>query len=319
VKPVAFDYLAAATLDEAIGSLDGEDTRVLAGGQSLGPMLNLRLATPKRLVDIGEIAELRRIEDRGDDLFLGAMVTHAAIEDGRDLAEPSREEDRSLHSRESGNPSPASRLRADMDLRLRGRDGRGASWASTPLGRVLSAVAQGIAYRSVRNKGTVGGSLAQADPAADWVTVLSALGARAVIAGPQGRREAALPGFFLGAFATDLGPAEIIAGVLVPKLSAAARWGYCKLCRKPGEYAEAMAAALLDPPRRVARIVLGAMPGGPVPLDGLAQRIAMRDAAPADRTVIAEAVAAAAPELDRVALRLQAAAAARALDQAVGA
>ncbi len=112
----------------------------------------------------------------------------------------------------------------------------------------------------------IGGSLAHADPAADWPTTLSALGARVHLAGPGGRRELAVEDFLHGAFQTALAPGEIIAGVFVPRLSPSARWGYRKSCRKAGEFAEAMCAVLLDSARNVCRLAIGATEGKPIVL-----------------------------------------------------
>jgi carbon-monoxide dehydrogenase medium subunit len=82
MKAAPFDYVAPATIGAALDALAGGEARPLAGGQSLAPLLNLRLAMPKRLVDLGRIPELRRVEDRGGEQLVGAMVTHAAIDDG---------------------------------------------------------------------------------------------------------------------------------------------------------------------------------------------------------------------------------------------
>jgi carbon-monoxide dehydrogenase medium subunit len=237
-------------------------------------MLNLRLATPSLLVDISRIAALRRVEDRGDAVFIGAAVTHAAIEDRR---------------HELGD------------------------------GGILARVARGIAYRSVRNRGTIGGSIAHADPAADWVTALTALGARAAVLGPAGRREVELDRFVTGAFATALERAEIVEGVVVPKVGARARWGYYKICRKPGEYADAMAAVLVDPDRRVCRIVVGATSGAPVRLDGLAAQLATGGAAGIERPSIAAAIGDALPVSDAIDARLKAVAVGRAIGEAAAA
>ena len=151
MKPARFDYARPASLGEAVALLGTRGTVVkcLAGGQSLGPMLNLRLVQPDLLVDITRIPELTRVEEDGDGVLLGACTTHAAIEDGR---------------------------------------------VPDVTGGVLPAVAQGIAYRAVRSRGTIGGSLAHADPAADWITCLTALGAEIVVHGPSGRRELAVAG-----------------------------------------------------------------------------------------------------------------------------
>lgn len=143
MKPARFDYERPTSLGDALALL-GTGERVvkcLAGGQSLGPMLNLRLVQPDLLVDITRIPELTRVEEDDDGLLLGACTTHAAIEDGR---------------------------------------------VPDVTGGVLPAVAQGIAYRAVRSRGTIGGSLAHADPAADWLACLTALGAEIVVHGASG-------------------------------------------------------------------------------------------------------------------------------------
>ena len=228
MKAAAFDYERPASLTQAIELLGSGErfAKVLAGGQSLGPMLNLRLVTPKLLVDVTKIPELIRLEDEGDAVVLGACVTHAAIEDGR---------------------VP---------------DGtRGA----------MARVARGIAYRAVRNRGTIGGSLAHADPSADWLASLAALGAEVIIFGASGRRTARVAEFMVGVFETSLAPDEILEAVRIPKLSAGAQWGFYKVCRKTGEFAQAMAAVLWDPERDVRRAVVGATESTPVVVDDAEQ------------------------------------------------
>jgi len=231
MKPVAFDYERPATLDAALKLLAREDVNVkpVAGSQSLGPMLNLRLVQPELLVDITAIPELAAIREDKGALAVGACVTHGQLEDG-------------------GYPDPT----------------RG----------VLAKVAAGIAYRAVRNRGTIGGSLAHADPAADWVSALVALGAEIVIAGPGGRRAVPAEKFVTGVFETALQPGEIVAEIRVPALSADARWGYAKICRKAGEFSHATGAVLVDPARKFARAVIGAVSGAPVVTDdaGVAAR-----------------------------------------------
>ncbi|WP_029008800.1 FAD binding domain-containing protein [Azospirillum halopraeferens] len=242
MKAADFDYAAPRTLDDALALLARDDgaARPVAGSQSLGPMLNLRLAQPGLLVDITRIPELRDIAVDGDALVVGACVTHARLEDG-------------------GYPDPT--------------------------GGVPARVAAGIAYRAVRNRGTIGGSLAHADPAADWVAALTALGADVIVAGPHGRRSVAMADFIVGAFETDLRPGEIIAAVRIPALSERARWGYVKVCRKTGEFSHATGAVLADPGRGVARCVVAAASGRPVVLDDprLLADAAARDAAVAAR------------------------------------
>ncbi|MCW2239387.1 FAD binding domain-containing protein [Azospirillum canadense] len=224
MKAVGFDYERPTALDHALELLARDDVsaRAVAGAQSLGPMLNLRLAQPDLLVDITHIAELRQIRREDGTLRIGACVTHARLEDG------------------------------DYDDATRG---------------VLPAVAAGIAYRAVRNRGTIGGSVAHADPAADWIATLTALGADVVVAGPAGRRAVPVSDFVLGVFETDLQPGEIIAEFRVPALSERARWGYYKVCRKAGEFSHATGAVLVDPARGVSRAVIAAASGRPVVVD----------------------------------------------------
>jgi carbon-monoxide dehydrogenase medium subunit len=221
MKPVAFDYARPATLEDAFALLgrEGISVKVLAGGQSLGPMLNLRLVQPDLLVDVTGIPELTRVEEDAESVTLGACVTHAAIEDGR-----------------------------------------------VPDGThgALPAVARGIAYRAVRTRGTIGGSLAHADPSADWMSCLSALGAEAVIAGPGGRRWVPVADFMIGVFETALKPGELLEALRIPKLRPGAGWGYYKVCRKTGEFAHAIGAVLLDRERALCRAVVGATEAPPI-------------------------------------------------------
>ncbi|TCK30933.1 carbon-monoxide dehydrogenase medium subunit [Ancylobacter aquaticus] len=213
MKAARFDYLRPADRAGATVALADGDARPMAGGQSLGPMLNLRLARPGCVVDISRLPELRGFEERPAGILFGAALTHAEFEDG---AVP--------------DPTPG----------------------------FLAQVARGIAYRAVRNRGTIGGSLAHADPAADWPTALAALGAHVHLAGPAGTRELPVEAFILGAFETALVPGEIITGVFVPRRSGQARFGYSKSCRKVGEFAEAMCAVLVDPESGTRRLAIGA-------------------------------------------------------------
>lgn len=213
MKAARFDYRRPVDVAGATAALADGGAKPIAGGQSLGPMLNLRLARPSCVVDISRLPELRRVEERPDGILYGAALTHAEFEDG---AVP--------------DPTPG----------------------------FLARVAQGIAYRAVRNRGTIGGSLAHADPAADWPTTLAALGACVHLAGPAGARELPVEAFILGAFETALMPGEIITGVSVPRRSARARFGYRKSCRKLGEFAEAMCAVLVDPETGTQRLAIGA-------------------------------------------------------------
>ncbi len=220
MKPAAF------TLEQPTSAallMQSQQGRIMAGGQSLGPMLNLRVAQPPHVVAIGQIPEFAAVEDTADAVIIGACVTHAAIADGR---------------------AP--------DI------GKG----------ILPAIAQGIAYRAVRNRGTIGGSLCHADPAADWLCTLTALGAAVMTLTANGGRNIALTRFVTGPFRNALETGEIVQAVRIPKVSQDARWGYYKACRKPGEFAHAMAAVLIDPARNIRRVVIGAVGSAPIVLDG---------------------------------------------------
>ena len=217
MKPARFDYERPADAASAI-SLLSRDSKVLAGGQSLGPMLNLRIAQPERVVDVRLMKALRSFTEDAQSVTLGACITHAEIEDRR-VPDPSR--------------------------------------------GFMPFVASRIAYRAVRNRGTIGGSLAHADPAADWPTALALLGGTAIIEGANGRREAPLDRFVTGLFSTMLAEDELLVALRIPKLSAQARWGYWKFCRKAGEFAQAIGGALCDPASARVRAVIGALQGPP--------------------------------------------------------
>lgn len=229
MKAPAFDYLVPQDLKGALRALsEPGNSKVIAGGQSLGPMLNLRVVRPERLIDISRIQALQEVEDGSDHWRIGAGVTHARIED-------------------------AGKALVGLD--------------------VLPRIAQGIAYRAVRNRGTIGGSLVHADPAADWPLALATLGAAVEIQGRKTRRVKASM-FMRAAFSCALAPDELVTAVTVPKLGRNARFGYFKFCRKTGEFPEASAAVLLDPDRKVARIFVGALAGPPKPVPGVAEQIA---------------------------------------------
>ncbi|CAM3961214.1 Caffeine dehydrogenase subunit beta [Bordetella tumbae] len=179
----------------------------------------------------------------------------------------------------------------------------------------MRQVAGGIAYRAIRTRGTVGGSLAHADPAADWVVTLSALGARIVAQSPRGERTIEADALMLGAYTTVLESDELIVSVSVPSETPTSHWGYHKVCRKPGEFAEASAAVYFDASHARARIVLGAADGPPLLLEGLAANIAAKGSAAAGREQLRAAVCTALPERDAIDLKLFTACVERALEQ----
>ena len=214
-RPAEFEYKRPASLEEAMGLLaENGDTRPLAGGHSLLPMMKLRLAEPAALVDIGRLPGLDGIEAEGDELRIGALATHASV--------------------------AASEL-------VRERCG------------VLAATAEGIGDRQVRNRGTIGGSLAHADPGADYPTVITALGATVVARGPDGERELAVDDFFTGVFTTALQQGELVTAVWVPTVQRAA---YVKHRHPASGYAVAGVACVVRTDG--ARIVVGGVTGTPV-------------------------------------------------------
>jgi carbon-monoxide dehydrogenase medium subunit len=223
MKAAPFAYERPSDLKTAIGLMAESKgmARIMAGGQSLGPMLNLRLVQPHMIVDIAGLAELKQAERSGDELVIGACVTHGDIEDGR-IPDVTR--------------------------------------------NAMRRVASAIAYRAVRNRGTIGGSLSHADPAADWVSALPALGASVRLRGIAGVRDLAVEDFITGALESALRPDELVEAVRVPIMRSSARWGYVKACRKPGEFAHAIAAVLIDPEAATARVAIGAIDARPIVL-----------------------------------------------------
>jgi len=213
MKPAALSYTRATTLAEAMRSLTTKtDCMVIAGGQSLGPMLNLRVAQPKHLVDVSRLANLRDAKIEGLVLAVGSCVTHAEIEDGKI---------------------------PDVTLGL------------------MPHVSRGIAYRAIRNRGTIGGSLAHADPAADWLTTAIAVDASLRVCVLDSTREIKVADFIKGAMETDIREGELISHVLIPRFSVSAKWGHAKYAKKLGDFAESMSVAVVDPERSFVRVVLG--------------------------------------------------------------
>ena len=230
MKPAPFAYHRATSIEEASAQLDDDEmiARPLAGGQSLVPMLNLRLAPLNKLVDLGGIESLRRAEEQNGRIVYGALLPHAAFEDAR-------------------VPDASNGL--------------------------MNFVGGQIAYRAVRTRGTIGGALSLADPAADWLTTVIALEAELVLVGPRGRRSLAAGDFVTGPYMTALDQAELLDSVVISRRPKSERWGHYKVTRKIGEYADSMAIALFDPESRKARLVLGAVDGAPLVLEKTALEI----------------------------------------------
>jgi carbon-monoxide dehydrogenase medium subunit len=198
--PAPFDYEVAESVDHAIALLaDREDSKVLAGGHSLLPLLRLRVTRPSVLVDVGRLDELSYVRDAGTSIAIGALTRHHDV-----VTAPLLQEH---------NP-------------------------------FVSYVAGLIGDPQVRHRGTIGGSLAHGDPAADLPAVLLALDGEIDIAGAAGVRTVAAADFFLGVFETAVGPQEIVTEVRVPKLTADHGWSYLKFRRRSQDWATVGVAAV---------------------------------------------------------------------------
>ncbi|MFN0166529.1 MAG: FAD binding domain-containing protein [Bryobacteraceae bacterium] len=171
-----FDYVAAATLDEAVALLaqHGDDAKILAGGHSLIPAMKLRLAMPQVLIDIGQIKDLAYVREDGNTIAIGAMATHYQIES-------------------------SALLRKICPL--------------------LPETAASIGDVQVRNRGTIGGSVVHADPAADWPAAMAALGAEMVAVGRNGQRTIPAASFFVDMLTSALEPGEILREIRIPRPS----------------------------------------------------------------------------------------------------
>ena len=210
MKPAPFAYAKARSLDHAIALLDGApEARVLAGGQSLMPALNMRLSAPPLLVDINGLSELARIAQPNGRIELGGLVRHAQAEHSQDVAR---------------------------------------------LAPLLSKAIPHIAHPAIRNRGTIGGSIALADPAAELPACLLALGGEIEIAGRAGRRTVAADTFFKGLFETALAPGEIISAIRIPVAQPRDRFGFAELARRHGDYALVGLAAVARAEPRAIRL-----------------------------------------------------------------
>jgi carbon-monoxide dehydrogenase medium subunit len=225
MKPAPFDYLRAGSVSDALAALaEHEDAKVLAGGQSLLTLMNLRLARPSMLVDIGGLAELDRVFSDDEDVLIGALVRHRRVE-------------------------------TDPELR-----------ALVPL---AAAAAAHIGHVGIRNRGTLGGTLAHADPAAELPLVMVTLGATCYLESlADGVRAVPAEQFFLSYYTSALRPDELLTWVRVPRARGGQGWGFAELARRHGDFAMAGAAALveLDSAGEVCAVRAGLMSAGETPL-----------------------------------------------------
>jgi carbon-monoxide dehydrogenase medium subunit len=255
MKPAAFRYHRPATLASALALLaeHGDAAKPIAGGQSLVPMMNLRLAQPAELVDLGDLPGLDGVREVGDELEIGALARHQAL--------------------------------ADSELLQR----------RCPL---LAEAAAGIGHYAIRQRGTLGGSLAHADPAAQLPLVAATLGGRIEVASARGRRVVPAAEFFVAVMTTTLSADELVVALRVPALGPNEGGAFTLFSRRCGDFALVSVAASLQLERaRVARLRLGVGGVEPVPVV-LADLAARQAGRAADAGWVAEVAAAARAAVD---------------------
>lgn len=226
MKPAPFEYLAPRTLEEALALVarHGDGAKILAGGQSLIPLLNFRLAQPALLIDLNGVAELSHVrETAGGGLSVGAMTRVARLEREALVA------------------------------------------ARCPL---LAETVPHVAHPQIRNRGTLGGSLAHADPSAELPAVLLALDGGVRLRGPRGERRVAAGDFFVGLLATSLEPDELLIEVELPASAKGTGWAFLEIARRHGDYAQIGLAATvtLDASSRCTAARLAFLSAGDTPL-----------------------------------------------------
>jgi carbon-monoxide dehydrogenase medium subunit len=259
MKPAQFRYHAPKTIEEAVDTLAevaGEDGRVLAGGQSLVPIMAFRLARPAHLVDINGVDALRRLTVEGERLCISACVRHAAFH------------------------TPV---------------------VEGPLGRLLATVVRHIAHYPIRTRGTFCGSIAHADPAAEWCLVAAALGAEMVARRAAGTRTIPAQDFFRGIMTTALEEDELLIEARLPILPADTRFGFYEFNRRAGDFALGMALVafrLQDGVIREPRVALGGIESQPRRIAEAERLLAGRSAERAAFEAAAAAVASAVDPLE---------------------
>jgi carbon-monoxide dehydrogenase medium subunit len=203
MKPAAFDYFVADSVEAAVSALAaaGGDGKIIAGGQSLMPMLNFRLLRPSVLVDINRIPGLAGLEDCGKSIRVGALTRHVTLETSTIVAE------------------------------------------HFP---VLHEAMTFVAHLAIRNRGTIGGSLSHADPAAELPMMSLLLNAKFGITSSTGRRTVDPADFFLGALTTDLGDDDLLTDIEFPKLPPRTGWGFEEVARRSGDFALACVATTIS-------------------------------------------------------------------------
>jgi carbon-monoxide dehydrogenase medium subunit len=224
VKPASFDYHRPGTIEDAASLLAelGEDAKILAGGQSLVPMLAMRLAYFDHLIDISRLTELQGIDRRGQELWIGAGTTDAKVG-------------------------------ADAQVRQ-----------AVPL---LTRATPFVGHFQIRNRGTLGGSIAHADAAGEYPAVALTLDAVIEVLSPRGRREIAAADFFTGLWETTMEPDEVLTGVRFPVWNSRSGFSVHEFSRRHGDFAiaGALVAVQLDDQDRVSRCAIGLLGLGSTP------------------------------------------------------
>jgi carbon-monoxide dehydrogenase medium subunit len=224
MKPAAFEYVVADSVAQAVTALSeaGGEAKILAGGQSLVPMLNFRLVRPAILVDINRIPSLAFIEDTGSAIRIGALTRHHQLET---------------------SPVVVRYL------------------------PVLASAMTHVAHLAIRNRGTIGGSLSHADPAAELPMMALLLNARLHIASRKGERTVASSEFFRDALTVDLAEDEMVTEIHLPKLPPGTGWGFEEVARRAGDFAlAAVAATVTVSDSRVAEARIALTGVGPIPV-----------------------------------------------------
>lgn len=280
MKPAPLRWVTPGSLAEAVDVLGdlGSEAKVIAGGQSLMPLLALRMAAPGTLVDVDRLVELDHVTIHGPDLYLGALVRHRRMQDDPTI-------------------------------------GRAAG--------LLPAAACHIGHVAIRNRGTLGGSLAHADPAAELPAAMVLLGASVVCLSRRGRREVPAARFATGAYTTVAGDDELVVAVRIPLPKPSTRFGFSELAPRSGDFARtgAMCSVVLDPVGRIEKLcmVLFAVTPTPVAFDGLSDTVVGLTPAEVNDEAVAGAVYGALESVtDGYVRRVSGVVAARALRQAMG-
>ncbi len=257
MKPAPFAYHAPDSVDEVLSLLaeHGDEAKVLAGGQSLVPTMNFRLAQPGVLIDLNRIPQLAYIEGVGSDLLIGAMTRQREVEKSDLVAERS------------------------------------------PL---VTETLPWIAHPQIRNRGTFGGALAHADPAAELPAVALTLGARFRARGPGGERWIDAGDYFTGLFETALEPDELLVEIALPELPARTGWAFREVSRRRGDYALVGVAAVVTLGRlgrlKEARITFLSVGEGPVA--AVKAQEGLRKEKPTTEVIAAAAATAASEDID---------------------